>query len=216
MGRCKGRPFRQRPTPAVLGVVCKIIRFRRPRLRRPEEFSPGQRIRFWPVQRRGPLRALLFIGRPFVLAAILGTLWIAYDPALVDPPSLLSSEPERIAETFSRCGIGRSHACVIDGDTFKLGRRRVRIIGIDAPETHPARCAEEARLGEAATAKLQELLNQGAFEMVAPTYGSRDKYGRDLRTVQRKLPDGSWQSIASDMRESGLAHRYRGFKAGWC
>ena len=77
---------------------------------------------------------------------------------------------------------GARHACVIDGDTFKLGERKVRIIGIDAPETHPARCAEEARLGEAATAKLQQLLNQGPFEMVAPIYRDmHDRYGRDLR-----------------------------------
>ena len=138
------------------------------------------------------------------------------DPALVDPPALLSSEPERVSETFSRCGIGRAHACVIDGDTFKLGKRKVRIIGIDAPETHPARCPQEARLGERATARLQELLNQGPFEMVAPAYGDHYKYGRDLRTVQRRLSDGSYQSIASEMRESGLAHRYTGFKTGWC
>jgi micrococcal nuclease len=59
-------------------------------------------------------------------------------------------------------------------------------------------------------------LNQGAFEMVAPVYGSHDKYGRDLRTVQRRLPDGSLQSIAEDMRTTGLAHRYTGFKTAWC
>jgi len=52
--------------------------------------------------------------------------------------------------------------------------------------------------------------------MVAPVYGSHDKYGRDLRTVQRRLPDGSMQSIAEDMRTSGLAHRYTGFKTAWC
>jgi micrococcal nuclease len=154
--------------------------------------------------------------RPFILLAMLVCIWIGYDPALIEPPEFLAGEPEPVSETFSRCGIGRSHACVIDGDTFKIGQRRVRIIGIDAPETHPARCQEEARLGEDATAKLQELLNQGAFEMVAPVYGSHDKYGRDLRTVQRRLPDGSLQSIAEDMRTSGLAHRYTGFKTAWC
>jgi endonuclease YncB( thermonuclease family) len=175
-----------------------------------------ERIRFWPKPRRSPIRRLLFLARPFFLAAILAGTWIGLDPALIDPPALLSTKPERISETFSRCGIGRSHACVIDGDTFKIGKRRVRIIGIDAPETHPARCPEEARLGEAATAKLQELLNQGSFGMVAPAYGSHDQYGRDLRAVQRKRPDGSYQSIAAEMRESGFAHRYTGFKTTWC
>ena len=131
---------------------------------------------------------------------------------LVDPPGLLSSEPEQISAHFTRCGPGRGNACVIDGDTFKLGKRKVRIIGIDAPETHPARCADEARLGEQATARLQELLNQGPFEMVAPVYGKQDRYGRDLRSIRR-----GDQSIADDMRESGLAHRYLGgSKPGWC
>ena len=173
-------------------------------------------MRFWPQPRRSPLRRLLFAARPFVLAAVLAAIWIGLDPALVDPPALLSNAPERISETFGRCGVGRSHACVVDGDTFRIGTRRVRIIGIDAPETHPARCPEEARLGELATARLQDLLNQGPFEMVAPAYGDRDKYGRELRTIQRKQADGSFQSIASEMRESGLAHRYTGFKTGWC
>ena len=139
------------------------------------------------------------------------------DPSLVEPPSLLSTEPERIAETFTRCGRGRGFACVVDGDTFRLGDRRIRIIGIDAPETHNSSCPEEARLGDQATIKLQTLLNGGAFEMVAPVYGQKDRYGRDLRVVRRTRPDGSTQSIADEMRESGLAHRYMGgFKPGWC
>lgn len=150
-----------------------------------------------------------------MLLAVLVCLWVAYDPALVDPPSLLSSEPEPVDERFSRCGPGRGHACVIDGDTFKLGSRKVRIIAIDAPEIH-GQCAEEVRLAEAATGKLQALLNEGPFEMVAPIVGDHDQYGRDLRTVRRKRADGSMQSIADDMRSSGLAHRYAGFKTGWC
>lgn len=194
----------------------KNLRFRNRRLYGLNAFDPGQRIRFWSQPRRSPLRRLLVIARPFALAAVLIGIWVGMDPALVDPPALLSTEPERISETFSRCGAGRSHACVVDGDTFRIGKRRVRIIGIDAPETHPARCPEEARLGEQATTRLQELLNQGPFELVAPAYGSHDKYGRDLRTVQRKRADGSYQSIASEMRESGLAHRYTGFKTSWC
>ena len=160
---------------------------------------------------------LLFTARPFVLAGILFAAWAGTDPMLIDPPDFLSSDPERVSQRFSRCGPGRSHACVVDGDTFKLGQRKVRIIGIDAPETHPARCPEEARLGEQATAKLQELLNQGPFEMVAPVYGSRDRYGRDLRSIRRTLADGGTQSIADEMRESGLAQRYLGgLRPGWC
>ena len=71
-------------------------------------------------------------------------LWPTLDPALVEPPALLSSDPESVHGTFNRCGLGRGVNCVIDGDTFKLGTRKVRIIGIDAPETHPANCEAEA------------------------------------------------------------------------
>ena len=194
----------------------KIIRFRRGRrLRGLEELDKRQRIRFWPERSRSPLRRLLSAARPFLLFAILCAIWVAMDPALVEPPEFLAGEPESVSETFSRCGAGRSHACVIDGDTFKLGKRKVRIIGIDAPEVH-GQCAEEVRLAELATAKLQELLNQGAFEMAGRVDDMKDRYGRDLRSISRKRPDGSVQSIASDMRTSGLAHRYTGFKTGWC
>ena len=137
------------------------------------------------------------------------------DPALVEPPSFLSTEPERVSEHFTRCGPGRGHACVVDGDTFKLGQRKVRIIGIDAPEVHGA-CPEESRLAEAATAKLQALLNEGPFDMVGRTGDMRDRYGRDLRAVRRALPGGGYQSIAAEMRESGLAHRYVSMKTSWC
>lgn len=164
------------------------------------------------------LRAkLLFAARPFILLAILLCAWAVLDPALVEPPAILAGDPEQVSEHFTRCGLGRGHACVIDGDTFKLGTSKVRVIGVDAPETHPSRCAEEARLGELATAKLQQLLNQGPFEMVAPLYGSVDGYGRDLRVVRRTRPDGSMQSIATEMRESGFARRYAGgLRGGWC
>jgi endonuclease YncB( thermonuclease family) len=206
--------------------VGQIIRFRRRRWTRARDYgAPETKRRSWPdkdrVTFRGTVRETLHwlvVFRPFILLGVLASLYVgAGDPALVEPPGFLSSEPERVEEQFTWCGPGRGHACVIDGDTFKLGERSVRIIGIDAPETHPARCAKEAGLGEAATAKLQDLLTEGPFEMVAPLYRDTDRYGRDLRVVRRKLPDGGTQSIAEEMRESGLARRYLGgFKAGWC
>ena len=156
------------------------------------------------------------LARPFALFAVLAGLWPTLDPALVEPPAFLSATPERIAARFTRCGRGRGQACVVDGDTFKLGQRKIRIVGIDAPETHPAHCPEEARLGEAATAELIRLLNQGPFEMTARIDDMRDRYGRDLRVITRNKPDGTIQSIAEDMRASGLAHRYLGRKSNWC
>ena len=202
-----------------------LIPFRRRRWTRPRDYGAQEpKLRFWPDEDRVTLRGTVretwrWLGylRPFILFGILASVYVgAGDPALVEPPGFLSADPEQVSESFTRCGQGRGHACVIDGDTFKLGERRVRIIGIDAPETHPARCPEEARLGELATTRLTELLNEGPFEMIAPLYRDTDRYGRDLRVISRKLPNGGTQSIASDMRTSGLAHRYAGFKSGWC
>ena len=201
----------------------KLIKFRRRRWTRSRDYGAAKPLRFWPDPRkqvtvRGLWRDFLFWLRPVMLFAILVIVYIgAGDPALVEPPRFLQAKAEPISGTFTRCGLGRSWACVIDGDTFKLGPRRVRIIGIDAPETHPPRCAQESRLGEAATVKLQKLLNERPFELVAPLYRSTDRYGRDLRVVRRRLADGSWQNIADEMRRSGLARRYLGgFKTGWC
>ncbi|HEU5286057.1 MAG TPA: thermonuclease family protein [Sphingomicrobium sp.] len=146
----------------------------------------------------------------------MASIWPAADPALVEPPVFLASEPEKVDQHFSRCGPGRGHACVIDGDTFKLGKRKVRIIGIDAPEVK-ARCPEEAAKAEASTAELQRLLNQGPFEMVGRIDDRQDRYGRDLRAIRRIRPNGTKQSIAEDMRASGLARRYwGGLKSSWC
>ena len=171
--------------------------------------------RFWPRRRGigGWLRGL----RPFLLGAVALGIWPALDPALVEPPAFLSTEPERVSATFTRCGRGRGHACVIDGDTFKLGQRKIRIIGIDAPEVSQAQCPAEAALGERATARLQNLLNAGPFEMVGRLGDMQDRYSRDLRLVRRAKPGGGYTSIASEMRDSGLARRYvGGLRGGWC
>ena len=192
----------------------KLLPFRRRRSRFDTRW-PGDRITMRGLTRDtlGWLGAL----RPFILGGIALTIWPTLDPALVEPVDFLASAPERIDATFTRCGRGRGHACVIDGDTIKLGSRKVRIIGIDTPEASDPQCAEEARLGERATAELQRLLNEGPFTMVGRSFNDRDRYGRDLRALSRTRPDGTVQSIADDMRESGHARRYLGSaRGGWC
>lgn len=193
----------------------RLLPFRRRRWTRPDDY--GFRDPKRAVSPRGLWREFLFWLRPVGLLAGLIITWMAFDANFIEPPTILSSEPEQVSEQFIICGQGRSHGCVVDGDTFRLGDRSVRIIGIDTPETHPARCPEEAQLGEAATLKLKELLNQGPFEMVAPIYRDHDMYGRDLRVIRRLRGEGGYQSIGDDMRKSGLARRYMGgFKVGWC
>ena len=193
--------------------------YRRRRGRRPPS-GRGPGPPFWPdkdrVTLRGLVRDTIFWLRPVLLLAGILILWPAMDPALVEPPGFLSGDPVTVDARFSRCGQVPGRACVVDGDTFRLGSRRIRIIGIDAPEVN-AQCAEEAALAEEATVKLQELLNQGPFQMTGRIDDMKDKYGRHLRAVTRTRPDGSEQSIAEDMQEAGVAKAYLGgFRSGWC
>jgi endonuclease YncB( thermonuclease family) len=112
--------------------------------------------------------------------------------------------------SFGFCHTGGGSNCVVDGDTFYLGGEKVRIAGIDAPETHPPRCAEEARLGEAATQQLQALLNSGAVTMTSIDR-DRDSYGRRLRNV---AVDGA--DVGEAMIGAGVAREYGSGRRGWC
>jgi len=204
--------------------VGKILKFRRKkRWANARDYRAPKPLKFWPDDDRVTLLGVAretwwWLGklRLFILGGMLLPLWPAVDPALVEPPALLSTDPERVDAQFTRCGPGRGHACVIDGDTFKIGNRKIRIIGIDTPEVD-ARCPAEAVQAQAATAELQRLLNQGPFEMVGRIDDSKDRYGRDMRALRRVRPDGSVQSIAEEMRASGVARRYLGgLRGGWC
>ena len=153
--------------------------------------------------------------RTLSLAALALLIWPTLDPALIETPAFLSSHPETVAKRFGRCGIDRSHACVVDGDTFRLGKRRIPIAGIDAPEVE-GQCESERKLAAAATVKPQALLNDGPFVMTGRLDDMKDRYGRDLRVITRRLPEGTAQSIAAEMRQAGLARRYVGRKLSWC
>jgi hypothetical protein len=98
---------------------------------------------------------------------------------------------------------------VIDGDTFVMGGQKIRVAGIDAPETHPSRCADEARLGAAATEKLRQLLSSGSVTVSGTIH---DKYGREVREVHVGGRD-----VAEIMIGESLARSYNGAKrSGWC
>ena len=112
--------------------------------------------------------------------------------------------------TFGLCPTGGGRNCVVDGDTFRLGGERIRVADIDAPETHPPRCAREARLGAAATHRLRALLNQGPVVLVRADRDT-DRYGRKLRIVTR---DGA--SLGEKLVEEGLARRWGGARRPWC
>ena len=172
---------------------------------------------------RGPRRSGMTWGRAFaemrpvlllIVFLTLGT--VLGDGAAFEPPAFLQTDPERVQGSFTRCGPGRGAYCVIDGDTFKLGERKVRVVGIDAAEVH-ARCPAEAILAERSTAALQRWLNRGPFQMTARLDQPTDRYGRDLRIVKRLAPDGREDRLADFMQAEGEARSYLGgYRGGWC
>ena len=113
--------------------------------------------------------------------------------------------------SFGLCGRPPHDNCVIDGDTFYFQHQSIRIADIDTPETNPARCEQEAVLGERATRRLLQLLNSGPFEI--ETIGNRDEdqFGRKLRVLTR-----GGRSIGEVLTDEGLARTWTGRRLPWC
>lgn len=111
---------------------------------------------------------------------------------------------------FGLCVTGGGSDCVVDGDTFWIDGEKVRVADIDAPETHPPRCDEEARLGDAATLRMQALLNDGPVTLI-PIDRDTDRYGRKLRVVER-----GGVSLGEMLVAEGLARRWEGRRRPWC
>jgi endonuclease YncB( thermonuclease family) len=168
-----------------------------------KRFKPKARAPSFKPQRHDVRRLLWFAPLLLIAGALL-------DPSLIEPLGPLAAT-ERVSATFTPCGPGRGSACVIDGDTFKLGDRKIRITGIDAPELASPRCPAEAALARRAADRLLVLLNQGPFDMVAHRLQREDRNGRDLMVIRR---DGA--SIGAQLIDEGLAHRYIGSKRSWC
>lgn len=166
-----------------------------------------------------------------LLAAIVGGLAWTMLPAPVDRPDTrgmaTASVPAPVAPpvkppvtlpgtlagkraSFTLCHSGGGANCVVDGDTFRMGGVKIRIADIDTPETHPARCAEEAALGKAATRRLHMLLNSGAVSLSAVDRDS-DRYGRKLRLVSV-----NGRGVGDILVAEGLARYYEGGRRSWC
>ncbi len=111
---------------------------------------------------------------------------------------------------FTYCKWGGGTNCVVDGDTFWIGGQKVRIAGIDAPETHDYRCRSELELGERAARDLLALLNSGAVTMT-PIDRDRDVYGRLLRNVSVNGRD-----VGEALISAGEARAYAGGRRPWC
>lgn len=99
----------------------------------------------------------------------------------------------------------------MDGDTFKLGERKIRITGINAPELAEPSCPQEAALAWKSADRLRVLLNEGGFDMRAHRLHRTDRYQRELMVIER-----NGTSIGGRLIDEGLAHRYLGSKRSWC
>lgn len=101
---------------------------------------------------------------------------------------------------------------VTDGDTFRLeSGERIRIAGIDAPETRPdqAKCRRERVLGEAAAAEARALLDDAVVTI--------ERVGRSYnRTVARVRVSG--QDVAALLVARGAARWWPAHtpKPDWC
>lgn len=129
-------------------------------------------------------------------------------------PSFLRSAPAdasgAITASFGFCHIGGGTNCVVDGDTLWIGGQKVRVADIDAPETHDYHCAEEKALGDRATQRLIQLVNNGPVTLRAIDR-DEDRYGRKLRIV---LVGG--RSVGDTLVSEGLARYYEGGRKPWC
>lgn len=111
---------------------------------------------------------------------------------------------------FGHCGMLR-RTCVVDGDTFWLEGDKIRVADIDTPEVSQPGCASEKALGDRATHRLIELLNEGPFEMSAIGGRDEDQYGRKLRVVTR-----NGRSLGDQLVSEGLARTWTGRREPWC
>ena len=131
-------------------------------------------------------------------------------PVPAGSAAALSADSGARSVRFGFCHTGGGTNCVVDGDTFWMGGEKIRVADIDAPETHPSRCAEEERLGNAATQRLQALLNAGPVTLEAADRDT-DRYGRKLRLVTR-----GGKSLGEMLVDEGLARRWVGHREPWC
>lgn len=105
-----------------------------------------------------------------------------------------------VVSPVAMAGEAVGRASVIDGDTLDIGEQRIRLAGIDAPET-TQRGGDEAKL------LLEAMTSKNEIRCVWEQAGV---YGRALGTCYAMTRSGAWskKSINSRMVRAGLAWAY--------
>jgi micrococcal nuclease len=97
---------------------------------------------------------------------------------------------------------------IVDGDTVDVSvngvKTKIRVIGINTPETVDPRKSVECFGKEASDKAKSILLNQTVTLKSDSTQSDKDKYGRSLRYIT--LPDGSDYGLS--MIREGYAYEY--------
>lgn len=163
-------------------------------------YPPDLRLLFRKKRRQHNL-AILAIIPPLVTAAALA----------VSAPTMTLAAPHMTSVKFEKCTDGDRISCVIDGDTLWIDGTKVRVADIDAPEISEPKCALELALGNHATERLIELVNQGPFEIRAWPGRDKDRYGRALRVLVRH-----GHSLGDILVSEGLARTWTGRREPWC
>lgn len=94
----------------------------------------------------------------------------------------------------------RKLSCIVDGDTGWENGVKWRMLDLDAPETYGAECAQERQMGNAAKARLIELMDQGYRIEYS---GEKDRTSDRRALVRVILADG--RDAAVVLIEEGLA-----------
>ncbi|WP_159952360.1 thermonuclease family protein [Rhizobium sp. 18065] len=117
----------------------------------------------------------------------------------------------KVTAAFQNCASGTRQACVLDGDTIWLNGQKIRIADIDTPEVSEPRCSTELALGNRATDRMLELINEGPFELEGWPGRDTDWYGRKLRVLVRE-----GRSLGDILVSEGLARTWSGRREPWC
>lgn len=129
------------------------------------------------------------------------------------PPATLPSPKPQVENvslgakpgTFAFCGRSGLNNCVMDGSTFWMKGVKMKLAGIEVPQTDQARCMEERARGFTAKVRLRDMLNSGSFQVAAGGQGA------EVKAVSR-----SGMSFADQLIREGLARRAGSPSPSWC